>query len=116
MPTSRKRLAAAIMVAAGVFPPIADALIINNGYSPAIDDRFVSGYASAPVANTSPQFLTAGMDLSGAGWNLADATQSAGLLSSRTLLEAIHYPMPTNGSGVTTFTLGFVAPGSSTVI
>ena len=39
-----------------------------NGYSTADNDRFVSGYPNAPVANTSSSFLGAGYDWSGVGW------------------------------------------------
>ena len=115
MPTFRFRSVALVLAAMGACSRISQALIITNGYSPAEDDRFSAGYAAVPAANTSGSFLAAGFDLSGVGWNLSDPTQSAALLSPRNLLEAAHYSMPLNATGVQTATLGFVAANSTVV-
>lgn len=66
------------------------ALTISN-YSSAANDRFASGYPSAPVDNTSPSFVAADYDLSGVGWASTDVTKSFGFLSPVHYLAARHY-------------------------
>ncbi|MEO6848463.1 MAG: autotransporter-associated beta strand repeat-containing protein, partial [Chthoniobacterales bacterium] len=45
----------------------AHALTIQ-GYTPEADNRFSSGFSSAPIANADPSYIGAGYDLSGVGW------------------------------------------------
>ena len=62
-----------------------------TGFTPAVNDRFDSGYPTAPVVNTSPFFIGAGYDFSGIGWDSTNATKSFALLSPRNYLVARHY-------------------------
>jgi hypothetical protein len=75
------------------------ALIMGNaqavtiiGYTGAANDRFSSGYATAPVPNTSGSFIGAGLDFSGVGWNPALTTQSFTMISDEYFVFASHYP------------------------
>ena len=61
------------------------------GSPSATNDRFSSGYPSAPVPNTSGSFVGLGYDFSGVGWNLTDSSKSFGLLSPKNYLVARHY-------------------------
>ena len=74
----------------------------NNTGTATVNDRFSSGYTSTsvsdPTPNTSPDFLAAGYDLSGIGWNSARPTQSVTLVSSQYFLEAEHFQVPVGGS------------------
>ena len=60
-------------------------------HDPAVNDRFSQGYASAPVSNTSPDFLAAGLDLSGVGWASGNPRKSFALISPRHYLVATHF-------------------------
>ncbi len=62
-----------------------------SGYSSAANDRFSSGFPSAPVENASPSFLGAGQDWSAVGWSATDATKGMALLTPRHTLVARHY-------------------------
>jgi hypothetical protein len=70
-----------------------------TGYSAAANDRFISGFPLAPVANESEAFITAGVDLSGVGWSTttyaASTHKNFALLSPQHFLTAQHYE---NGS------------------
>lgn len=61
------------------------------GYSSAANDRFSSGYPSAPITNTSPSFV--GLDYSwlGVGWAAGDPTKGFGFVTPRHYLVATHY-------------------------
>jgi autotransporter-associated beta strand protein len=61
------------------------------GYTAAANDRFASGYPTAPVTNTNPAFV--GIDYSwlGVGWAASDPTKSFGFLSPQHYLVATHY-------------------------
>jgi len=61
------------------------------GYDPATNDRFASGYPSAPVPNTSASFIGAGLDFSGVGWNPLLVTQSFAMISDQYFVFANHY-------------------------
>ena len=61
------------------------------GYDSATNDRFSSGYASSPVANTSLSFLGTGYDLSGVGWNPGNTSQSFAMISDQFFVYANHY-------------------------
>lgn len=62
-----------------------------TGYSSTVNDRFSSGYPTAPVTNTSPSFIGLGYDWLGVGWAANDATKSFGFISPRHYLVARHY-------------------------
>ena len=61
------------------------------GYSATVNDRFSSGYPTAPVTNTNPAFV--GLDYSwlGVGWAAGDPTKSFGFLTPQHYLVATHY-------------------------
>jgi hypothetical protein len=61
------------------------------GYTAAANDRFVSGFPSAPVPNTSGSFIGLGYDWSGVGWSATDGTKGFGFVSPRHYLVATHY-------------------------
>ena len=66
------------------------ALQVTN-YSSAVNDRFSSGFATNPVANTNTDFIGAGYDWSGAGWATTDGTKGFGFISPQHYLVATHY-------------------------
>jgi hypothetical protein len=74
------------MAATGLSP----AMTVND-YSSAANDRFSSGYPSAPVENTDPAFVGLGLDGGGVGWASTAATKSFGFLSPRHYLVARHF-------------------------
>ncbi len=61
------------------------------GYTAAANDRFASGFPSAPVANSSSSFIGLDYDWSGVGWSATDGTKGFGFLSPRHYLVAAHY-------------------------
>ncbi len=64
----------------------------------ATHNRFASGYALAPVANPSPNFLLAGFDLSGIGWNAANPGQSFALVTPQHFVGAAHFGIGPGGT------------------
>ncbi|MDZ4401360.1 MAG: PEP-CTERM sorting domain-containing protein [Prosthecobacter sp.] len=78
------------------------------GYDPAVNDRFASGYASAPVGNSSLSFLGNGYDLSGVGWSSTDSTRSFAMISDQYFVYANHH-----GPGST---LNFFSPTLGSVV
>ena len=81
-------------IAAGLWlavVPGAWALAITS-YNPAVNDRFSSGFSSAPVPTLSGSFLGSGVDFSGVGWGSAVYTVAFGLISPRNYIGAVHYP------------------------
>ncbi len=60
-------------------------------YSAAENDRFLSGFPSAPVENAGGSFVGLGYDWSGVGWASTDGTKGFGLLSPQHYLVATHY-------------------------
>lgn len=62
-----------------------------SGYSAAANDRFSSGFPSAPVDNAAPSFVGAGRDWSAVGWSASDPTKGFALLTPRHTLVARHY-------------------------
>lgn len=60
-------------------------------YAPEANDRFASGYPSAPVPNLSPNFAGAGLDWSIVGWAANTPTKSFGFVSPRHYLAARHF-------------------------
>jgi hypothetical protein len=77
-------------------PLVADALVVRTPNA-AQQNRFSSGYASAPVANLSANFLLAGFDLSGIGWNAANPGQSLTLISPQHFVGAAHFSIGSGG-------------------
>jgi hypothetical protein len=57
-------------------------------------DRFVSGYPTAPVPNTSTSFIGLPYDLSGIGWEDANPAFSVALVSPRHFIGANHVGYP----------------------
>jgi hypothetical protein len=66
------------------------ALQVTN-YSSTVNDRFSSGFATNPVANTNTSFVGAGYDWSGVGWASTDGTKGFGFISPQHYLVATHY-------------------------
>lgn len=64
--------------------------LVVQGYDPAVNDRFSSGYPNAPVANAGPRFLGKGLDWSGVGWWKKEPRYSVTMLSSRNFTYAMH--------------------------
>lgn len=71
-----------LLAALLVFAAAGHALLIE-GYDPAVNDRFSSGYPLVPVPNDHVQFVGRGLDWSGVGWWRKDPQYSVSLLSSR---------------------------------
>ncbi len=63
----------------------------TENYSSERNNRFSSGYPTSPVENTSPNFLGAGLDWGGVGWNPSNATKSYGFLSPQHYMVARHF-------------------------
>lgn len=91
----RLALAATITLA---FATSARALLVQ-GYDAGVNERFASGFASAPIANTDPDFLLAGYDLSGVGWRTNSTVFAVTLISPEHFLTAAHVA-PGVGSSV----------------
>jgi autotransporter-associated beta strand protein len=62
-----------------------------TGYTAAANDRFSSGYPTAPVENTTASFVGLGLDWGGVGWASTAATKSFGFLSPSHYLVARHF-------------------------
>lgn len=66
-----------------------------TGYTTAVNDRFGSGFPTAPVESTSPTFAGAGYDWSGVGWSTTAYASSSykgfAMLSPVHFLTAQHY-------------------------
>ncbi len=77
----------AIWVALGA---LASGIEIEN-YSATVNDRFVSGFPTNPVPNTSGSFVGAAYDWSGVGWSTADAATGFGFITPQHYLVANHY-------------------------
>lgn len=92
----------AALLFASLWP--AAALQVTN-YSSAVNDRFSSGFATNPVANTNVSFVGAGYDWSGVAWSTtthaAGSYKGFGMLSPQHFLTAQHYEY-TNNSEKTT--------------
>jgi hypothetical protein len=61
------------------------------GYDANTNNRFASGYPTAPVPNSSLSFLGAGMDWSGVGWDAGLSTRSVTMISDQHFVFAAHY-------------------------
>lgn len=72
------------------------------GYDTGTNNRFASGYPTAPVPNSSLSFIGAGMDWSGVGWDAGLSTRSVAMISDQYFVFASHY---TPGS-----TIQFLSP------
>lgn len=68
----------------------AQALTVT-GYTAANNDRFGSGFPSAPVDSASGGFVGRDYDWSGVGWAATDGAKGFGLVSPRHYLVARHY-------------------------
>ena len=64
--------------------------LMVEGYDPAVNDRFSSGYPDAPVPNGSPKFIGRNLDWSGVGWWKKDPQYSVTLLSSKNFAYTMH--------------------------
>lgn len=71
-------------------------------YTSSANDRFGSGFPSAPVDSSSGSFVGREFDWSGVGWSGSDGTKGFGLLSTRHYLVARHY----GGASTLAFTDG----------
>jgi V8-like Glu-specific endopeptidase len=61
------------------------------GYDANTNNRFASGYPTAPVPNGSTSFIGAGMDWSGVGWDAGLSTRSVTMISDQYFVFAAHY-------------------------
>lgn len=61
------------------------------GYNANTNNRFASGYPTAPVQNSSGSFIGAGMDWSGVGWDTGLSTRSIAMISDQYFVYASHY-------------------------
>lgn len=80
--------------------------IVN--YNAAMNDRFASGYPTTPTANGSVNFVGAGLDWSGVGWDSALPSRSVAMISDQYFVFANHYQP---GS-----TIQFLSPILGTVV
>lgn len=84
------------LAAAMIAAPSAPALDVFN-YSAAANERFSSGFPSAPVANSSGSFIGAGLNFSGVGWQTANSAFAVTMVSPMNFLAARHAsPSATN--------------------
>jgi fibronectin-binding autotransporter adhesin len=87
-------VSAAVLAACGGLLPPAVAIDIT-GYDPAVNDRFGSGFPTAPVPNTSGSFVGQAYDWSGVAWSTtiyaASSYKGFAMLSPRHFLTAQHY-------------------------
>lgn len=61
------------------------------GYNATENNRFSSGYPTAPVPNSNLAFIGAGMDWSGIGWDAGLSTRSVTMISDQHFVFAAHY-------------------------
>jgi len=61
------------------------------GYSATVNNRFTSGFPTAPVTNTSGSFVGAGYSWLGVGWSASDPTKGFGFLTPQHFLATVHY-------------------------
>lgn len=85
---------------AGFASPVLALDVFN--YTPTVNERFDSGFASSPVANTSGSFIGAGYDFSGVGWQTAASAFSVTMITAQNFVAARH-AAPAPGSTVTFF-------------
>ena len=80
----------AVIVAAAVaaFPVAAYDVV---GYTAAANNRFSSGFPTAPVTNTSGSFVGLAYSWLGVGWATSDPTKGFGFLTPKHYLVAKHY-------------------------
>lgn len=77
-----------------VFLSSPSAAIVITGYSATVHDRFASGFASAPVANTSGSFVGINYDWSGVAWSTTTygpTYKNLVMLSPTHFLSAQHF-------------------------
>lgn len=93
----RAAWAAVVAVAALIGPGIpAPAIALDiDGYSATVNDRFTSGFPTAPVPNTDGSYVGLPYDWSGVGWSTATYAASSykgfGFISPQHYLVAAHY-------------------------
>ena len=80
---------AAIVAAAVATFPVAAYDVV--GYTAAANNRFSSGFPSAPVTNTSGSFVGLPYSWLGVGWATSDPTKGFGFLTPKHYLVARHY-------------------------
>jgi len=78
---------------------VCHALVIFGGAVANVNERFVSGFPTSPVANTNGSFLASGLDLSGVGWLTASSQFSLTLISPQHFVIAAH-TAPSGGASV----------------
>jgi hypothetical protein len=74
--------------------------LMVQGYDPAVNDRFASGYPDAPLPNSGAKFLGKDLDWSGVGWWKKDPQYSVTLLSSKNFAYTKHMA-PQTGDVIT---------------
>lgn len=76
-----------------------------TNYTSTANDRFISGFATNPIANTSTNFVGAGYDWTGVAWSSATHAASSfkglGMLSPQHFLTAQHYEYTNNSERTT---------------
>lgn len=61
-----------------------------------VQGRFTTNSPTAPVANTNPQFLLSGFDLSGVGWAQGNLNKSFALVTDTHFIGATHFGAAAN--------------------
>lgn len=82
--------------------------VVINDYSPAVYDRFASGFPAAPVPNSSSSFIGLSYNWSGVGWDPGDLRRNIAMISSQFFVYATHFQP---GS-----TLHFYSPALGSVV
>lgn len=85
------KLRAILFTSLLILPALSGRALFVQGYDPAVNDRFASGYPNAPVPNPSPRFVGKGLDWSGVGWLPSDPKRSVALISSRHFIYPRHW-------------------------
>jgi len=86
------RVAAAVgLCMVAVLAPRSTRALEVVGYSAAVNDRFTSGYPSAPLTNSGTAFVGRSFSWRGVGWAESDATKSFGFITPQHYLVARHY-------------------------
>ncbi|MCC5850370.1 MAG: PEP-CTERM sorting domain-containing protein [Verrucomicrobia bacterium] len=62
-----------------------------TGYTSEANNRFSSGFPSAPINNTSASFVGSGFDFSSGGWSSTSVSKGFGFLSPQHYLVARHF-------------------------
>ncbi len=71
--------------------PLGLSAIDSGDYDPEVNDRFSSGFPTAPVPNDSQNFIGIDFDWSSAGWAASNVSKGFGFISPQHYLVARHF-------------------------